>query len=62
MSVRTADFMLRLLRWLIFLGGAFGSGLTNSGENALVEIVARGLWDVDVEATGSLSSLFRTGI
>lgn len=54
--------MLRLLRWLIFLGGAFGSGLTNSGENALVEIVARGLWDVDVEATGSLSSLFRTGI
>lgn len=55
-SVSTADLILHLLGWLFFLGGAFGNGLTDSGENTS-EVVARGIRAVDVEATGSLAIL-----
>lgn len=56
-SVSTADLTLRLLGWFFFLGGSFGNGLTDSGENTFVEVVAKGITAVNEEATDSLALL-----
>lgn len=47
-SVSTADLILRLFGWFLFLGGAFSNDLSDSGENT-IEVVTRGLRAVDVE-------------
>ncbi|KAF9416038.1 hypothetical protein HW555_006450 [Spodoptera exigua] len=48
-------FLLASMAAISFLiGGAFGNGLTDSGEKTL-EVVARGVQALDVEATGSLA-------